>query len=27
VTELDKGDESYLRDVSNRVDRLVLGRS
>jgi hexulose-6-phosphate isomerase len=27
VTELEKGDESYLRDVSNRVDRLVLGRS
>jgi len=27
VTELEKGDESYLRDVSSRVDRLVLGRS
>src|SRR6058998_3206070 len=27
VTELEKGDEAYLRDVSNRVDRLVLGRS
>ena len=27
VTELEKGDESYLRDVSNRVERLVLGRS
>jgi L-ribulose-5-phosphate 3-epimerase len=27
VTELEKGDEPYLRDVSNRVDRLVLGRS
>src|SRR3984893_3037398 len=27
VTELEKGDESYLRDVSNRVDRLVLGRA
>ncbi len=27
VTELEKGDESYLRDVSTRVDRLVLGRS
>jgi hexulose-6-phosphate isomerase len=27
VTELEQGDESYLRDVSNRVDRLVLGRS
>jgi len=24
VTELEKGDEPYLRDVSNRVDRLVL---
>jgi L-ribulose-5-phosphate 3-epimerase len=27
VTELRKGDEAYLRDVSDRVDRLVLGRS
>jgi hexulose-6-phosphate isomerase len=27
VTELEKGDEAYLRNVSNRVDRLVLGRS
>jgi L-ribulose-5-phosphate 3-epimerase len=27
VTELEKGDAAYLRDVSNRVDRLVLGRS
>ena len=27
VTELEKGDEPYLRDVSNRVDRLILGRS
>jgi hexulose-6-phosphate isomerase len=27
VTELEKGDEPYLRDVSNRVDRLLLGRS
>jgi L-ribulose-5-phosphate 3-epimerase len=27
VTELEKGDAPYLRDVSNRVDRLVLGRS
>jgi hexulose-6-phosphate isomerase len=27
VTELEKGDERYLRDVSNRVDRLLLGRS
>src|SRR5882762_3767649 len=25
VTELEKGDEAYLRDVSRRVDRLVLG--
>jgi L-ribulose-5-phosphate 3-epimerase len=27
VTELEKGDEPYLRDVSNRVDQLLLGRS
>jgi len=27
VTELEKGDEPYLRDVSSRVDQLVLGRS
>jgi L-ribulose-5-phosphate 3-epimerase len=27
VTELEKGDEPYLRDVSKRVDRLLLGRS
>ena len=27
VVELDGGDESYLRDVSRRVDRLVLGRA
>jgi L-ribulose-5-phosphate 3-epimerase len=27
VTELENGDEAYLRDVSSRVDRLVLGRS
>ena len=27
VTELEKGDEAYLRDVSGRVDRLVLGRT
>ena len=27
VTELEKGDEAYLRDVSSRVDRLVLGRA
>ena len=27
VTELEKGDEPYLRDTSNRVDRLLLGRS
>jgi L-ribulose-5-phosphate 3-epimerase len=25
ITELDGGDEAYLRDVSRRVDRLVLG--
>jgi hypothetical protein len=27
VAELEKGDELYLRDVSKRVDRLLLGRS
>ncbi len=27
ITELKGGDESYLRDVSRRVDRLVLGRT
>jgi len=27
ITELHGGDEAYLRDVSRRVDRLVLGRS
>jgi hexulose-6-phosphate isomerase len=27
VAELEKGDEPYLRDVSKRVDRLLLGRS
>jgi L-ribulose-5-phosphate 3-epimerase len=27
ICELDGGDEPYLRDVSRRVDRLVLGRS
>jgi len=27
TVELDSGDEPYLRDVSRRVDRLVLGRS
>ena len=27
VTELEKGDEAYLRDVSGRVDRLLLGRT
>jgi len=27
ITELKGGDESYLRDVSRRVDGLVLGRS
>ena len=27
LAELKGGDESYLRDVSRRVDRLVLGRT
>jgi len=27
ITELDGGDEAYLRDASRRVDRLVLGRA
>jgi len=27
ICELDGGDEAYLRDVSRRVDRLVLGRT
>ena len=27
IVELEKGDEAYLRDVSKRVDRLVLGRA
>jgi L-ribulose-5-phosphate 3-epimerase len=27
ITELEGGDEAYLRDVSRRVDRLLLGRS
>jgi hexulose-6-phosphate isomerase len=27
IAELDKGDEAYLRDVSRRIDRLVLGRA
>ena len=27
ITELKSGDEAYLRDVSRRVDRLVLGRA
>lgn len=27
TVELDGGDETYLRDVSRRVDRLLLGRS
>jgi len=27
ITELKAGDEAYLRDVSGRVDRLVLGRT
>ena len=26
ITELDGGDEKYLRDVSQRVDRLLLAR-
>ena len=26
ITELEGGDESYLRDLSRRVDRLLLGR-
>jgi L-ribulose-5-phosphate 3-epimerase len=27
ITELNGGDEAYLRDVSRRVDRLVLGKA
>ena len=27
ITELDGGDESYLRDVNRRIDRLLLGAS
>jgi L-ribulose-5-phosphate 3-epimerase len=27
TVELDAGDEAYLRDVSNRVDKLLLGKS
>ena len=27
VTELEGGDEAYLRDVSQRLDRLVLGKA
>lgn len=27
IVEMKAGDEAYLRDVSNRVDRLLLGRS
>jgi len=27
ITELKAGDDAYLRDVSRRVDRLVLGRT
>ena len=27
IVELEKGDEAYLRDVSKRVDKLVLGRA
>ena len=26
IAELEAGDEAYLRDVSSRMDRLVLGR-
>jgi len=26
IAELEEGDEAYLRDVSGRIDRLVLGR-
>jgi L-ribulose-5-phosphate 3-epimerase len=26
IAELDSGDEAYLRDVSKRIDRLLLGR-
>ena len=27
ICELEPGDEAYLKDVSRRVDRLVLGRA
>ena len=27
ITELNGGDEAYLRDVSRRVDRLIIGRA
>ncbi len=27
ITELNGGDEAYLRDVSRRVDRLIIGRT
>src|SRR5438309_11188351 len=27
ITELEAGDEAYLRDVSRRVDRLIIGRA
>ena len=27
ITELNGGDEAYLRDVSRRVDRLIVGRA
>lgn len=27
IAELESGDEVYLRDVSRRMDRLVLGRA
>ena len=27
IAELEAGDEAYLRDVSQRIDRLLLGKS
>jgi hexulose-6-phosphate isomerase len=27
IAELDGGDEAYLRDVSRRIDRLLIGRA
>jgi len=26
IAELESGDEAYLKDVSARIDRLVLGK-